>query len=200
MLVLACITVLLNMKSSGGFSVPAGTEWTLCSWGSCSFGCQSVAWWTHSPSWRECGDGLWFGWRCPAHSLREWKREWAATRDIRREGGGGTCMIQRQHPSIHPSRGLIPFAAVLFNVGERKVHLEREIEWGCLTDSPSFYILTFFFSLPFFFFCSWSAPFLKKKKQLHRRSKAAASTSPGKWHTGLSNCEIELVTMWFRSC
>lgn len=63
--------------------------------------------------------------------------------------------------SIHPSRGLIPSAAVLFNVGERKVHLEGEIEWGCLTDSPSFYILRVFFQSVCAFFFSLSAPFLE---------------------------------------
>lgn len=63
--------------------VPAGTGWTLCSSGSCFSHGQSVAGWTHSPSWRECGDELWSGWRCLVHSLQEGR----SVRDFRGEDG-----------------------------------------------------------------------------------------------------------------
>lgn len=77
---------------------------------------------------------------------------------------GGEVETVKKHAwfngSIHPSHGLIPSAAVLFNAGKRKVHLEGEIEWGCLTDSPSFLHFDFF-SVRLCLFFSLSAPFLE---------------------------------------
>lgn len=55
--------------------IPVGTVWTLCSWAACFSHGRSVAWWSHSPSWKGCGDERWSGWRCLVHSLKEWQNE-----------------------------------------------------------------------------------------------------------------------------
>lgn len=83
--------------------VPAETGWTLCSSGSCFFHGQSVAGWTHSPSWRECGDELWSGWRCLVHSLQQ----------------GETCMIWGEAPSGTP----VSSTANLFT-SQQRIHLD----------------------------------------------------------------------------
>lgn len=130
-------------------NIPARTEWTLCSWGSCSFGCQSVAWWTRSPSWRECGGGLWFGWRCHAHSLQEEERECATTRDGR--WGWGGERKKTMHDSTAPSTRLAgPFHLrwpSFTSEGEKSIWRER-LNRAVWQTRPLF---TFWF---FFFFVS----------------------------------------------
>lgn len=81
--------------------LPAETGWTLCSSGSCFSRGQSVAGWTRSPSWRECGDELWSGWRYLAHSLQE----------------GETYMISGEERE-GPSGVLISSTATLFTARE----------------------------------------------------------------------------------
>lgn len=136
-------------------SVPAGTEWTRCSWGSCSFGCQSVAWWTRSPSWRECGDGLWFGWRCRAHSLPEWKRERAMTRDTGRGGGdrGKKKMHDSTAASIHLTDSFHLRRPSLTSEREKSIWRER-LKGAVWQTRPlfTFWGVSFSLFVPFFSF------------------------------------------------
>lgn len=142
-----------NLRVLASKNVPAETEWTLCSWGSCSFGCRSVAWWTRSPSWRECGDGLWFGWRCHAHSLRAGKREWATTRDARWGWGGHRkkTMHDSTTASIHLADSFHLRQSSLALEGEKSIWRER-LNRAVWQSRPLFTFWGFFFeSVPAFF-------------------------------------------------
>lgn len=69
------ILEVLTFPASHTEHIPVGTVWTLCSWAACFSHGRSVAWWSHSPSWKGCGDERWSGWRCLVHSLKEWQNE-----------------------------------------------------------------------------------------------------------------------------
>lgn len=69
------ILEVLTFPASHTEHIPVGTVWTLCSWAACFSHGRSVAWWSHSPSWKGCGDEQWSGWRCLVHSLKEWQNE-----------------------------------------------------------------------------------------------------------------------------
>lgn len=137
-----------SLRVPASKNVPAETEWTLCSWGSCSFGCRSVAWWTRSPSWRECGDGLWFGWRCHAHSLRAGKREWATTRDGRWGWGGHRkkTMHDSTAASIHLADSFHLRQSSLALEGEKSIWRER-LNRAVWQSRPLFTFWFFFFFL-----------------------------------------------------